>query len=359
LPSTNPLLCFTGSGSGMPMSSLEATGSWRKLQTHTNEMTGHSQCGFLFDVTAKHFDVAVIAVSFIPGAPDGEYDIWTAQAKHELVHQNLQAWTPSVKGVTHKGPTGEPLRAVLPQPLQIPGGLTHSFYISGNNVSAVCFSTECIHAHSGENGDIVVHLGHFKALPWEGVLSTGPFGHNGRQEFVGTLEYQVTQSIAADQVAETTIRLWEKRLFSDAEIVAANGARFAVHRSVLSATSTVFEDAWRSLPMGDDPVLTVDATEETVEALLRFVYTGNDRVVLNPGEMLKTAHLYGLPTLAQTSALRLAGQVDKELIVDVIRALRPYKDFPHLQAAWRLMVKNLKEQMILDEDLLVTLCLAV
>eukprot|EP00441_Pelagodinium_beii_P007022 CAMPEP_0197691246 /NCGR_PEP_ID=MMETSP1338-20131121/109450_1 /TAXON_ID=43686 ORGANISM="Pelagodinium beii, Strain RCC1491" /NCGR_SAMPLE_ID=MMETSP1338 /ASSEMBLY_ACC=CAM_ASM_000754 /LENGTH=333 /DNA_ID=CAMNT_0043273775 /DNA_START=22 /DNA_END=1020 /DNA_ORIENTATION=- len=328
---------------------LDASGCCRKLQTHNNELTGHSQCGFLFDVTAKHFDVAVSAVSFMPGVPEGEYDIWTAQEKHELVHQNLQAWTPSVKGVMYAGPLGEPLRAVLPQPMQIPAGLTHSFYISGNNVSAVCFSTECKHAHSGENSDIVVHLGHFKAIPWEGVLSTGPFGHNGRQEFIGTLEYQVTQSVAADQVAETTSRLWEKRLFSDAEVVATNGARFAVHRSVLAATSTVFEAAFQNLPMGEDAVLKIDASEDTVEALLRFVYIGSDMMILDPGEMLKTAHLYGLPVLAQTSATHLASHVDKEHAVDVIRALRPYKDFPHCQAAWRLMLQNLREQLISDD----------
>jgi len=329
------------------------------VSSRTENVTGHSQSGFLFDVTAKQYDVAITAVTFIPGTQDGEYDIWTASDRHEQVHHNAQAWTLVAENASHAGPRGQTLRVSLPQRVQIPAGQTHSLYISGNNVSAVCFSTECNHSNSAENADLIIHLGHFKAIPWEGVLSTGPFGHNGRQEFVGSLEYQVLQSVAADQVISTTARLWEKRLFADAELVAATGERFAVHRSVLAANSSMFEDAWRNFPMGEDPVLQVDASASSLEAVLRFLYTGCDETLPDPGEILKLAHHYGLPSLVRTSAMRLALVVNKANAVDCVRALRPYKENEDCQAAWNLMLRNLRELLIEDNDILHDLCMSL
>merc|ERR1712019_19710 len=121
------------------------------------------------------------------------------------------------------GPRGSKLRIPLHRHVQIPKEERHAFYISGHNVNAVCFSTESNNLNSAENADIIIHLGHFKAFPWEGVLSTGPFGHNGMQEFVGSLEYQVLQSPAADYVVMATRQLWENRPFPDAELKATGG----------------------------------------------------------------------------------------------------------------------------------------
>lgn len=341
------------------MATLESTGARRHIHTYNQEITGHSQCGFLFDVTVKNFHLAITAVSFIPDTRDGEYDIWTAQGTHENCHTDPQAWTQEVKGAYHRGPIGQSLRVPLPRPLSIPAGDTVAFYICGNTVSAICFSTEVTRHNSAENEDLIIQLGHFKGIPWEGVLSTGPFGHNGRQEFVGSLEYQVVQSLAADQVVAATSRIWEKRLFADAELVAENGARFAVHRSVLAASSVVFDEAWRQLPMGEEPLLRVDAPEETVEALLRFAYTGYDKNIPDPAEMLKLAHAFGLLPLVQTCAHLMASGVSKENAVESIRALRPYKEQRACESAWRLLLANLRELLARDDDLLDVLCMSV
>jgi len=337
-----------------------SNGTMRSIHSHTSKFTGHSQCGFLFDVTAKHHDVAISAVSFVPGTQDGDYDVWTAKEDHERVHQNAAAWTLVAKG-THNGPRGSQLRIPLHRHVHIPSAQRHAFYISGHNVNAVCFSTESYHANSAEDEDVVIHLGHFKAFPWEGALSTGPFGHNGMQEFVGALEYQVLQSNAADHIVSTAQRLWDTRLFADAELVASNGQRFSVHRSVLAAASPQLEEAWRNLPpQGSDlPRLHVDAPAEIVEALLRFMYTGDNCDNIDPGEMLRLAHLYGLPALVRGSAARLANRLSRENAVSLVRALRPYKDHPACEAAWRTMLANVQSLVAGDGRLLEEVLMSV
>lgn len=342
---------------------MAADGAIRHIHSHTLTYTGHSQCGFLFDVTAKAYDVAVSAVSFVPGTQDGDYDIWIAKETHERVHQNAKAWTLVAKG-THTGPRGSKLTIPLCRHVSIPRKDRYAFYISGHNVNAVCFSTENRYANSAENEDLIVHLGHFKAFPWEGVLSTGPFGHNGMQEFVGALEYQVLQSKAADHVVGTGQRLWETRPFSDAELVSGSGKSFSVHRAVLAAASAQLEEAWRNLPdtsmdVDGRPVLRVDAPAETVEALLHFMYTGCEGNTTDPGEMLKLAHLYGLPALVRSSAARLANNLQRENAIESVRALRPYRDHHACEAAWQVMLQNVQVLLSDDPHVLETVLLSV
>jgi len=214
--------------------------------------------------------------------------------------------------------------------------------------------------NSAENADIIIHLGHFKAFPWEGVLSTGPFGHNGMQEFVGSLEYQVLQSPAADYVVMATRQLWENRPFPDAELKAAGGQTFQVHRAVLAAASPQLEEAWRSLPMTlDTPVLSVDAPAETVEALLCFIYTGCQLESTEPGEMLHLAHRYGLRELVRGSAARLASSLSRENVVDSVRALRPYRDHQSCEEAWQMLLSNVQELLTNDRQLLEEVCISL
>jgi|Transcript_71229 hypothetical protein len=325
---------------------LAADGLLRQIHTHTLNLTSQSQCGFLFDVTAKSYDIAVSAISFIPGSQDGEYDIWLATEQHERVHQNAKAWT-LVAQASHHGPVGQRLTIQLGCHAKIPRDSRYAFYISGRNVNAVCFGTESRYANSAENEDVIIHLGHFKAFPWEGVLSTGPFGHNGMQEFIGVLEYQVLQSPAADHCISTHIRLWETRAFTDGELIASDGRKFSVHRGVLAAASPHLEEAFRTLAQIQDDgkgvhCLKVDAPGDTVEALLHFMYTGDEGHTADPGEMLKLAHLYSLHALVRSCAARLANNLSTSNVIESVRALRPYRDHPACLGAWQMLISNVQ-----------------
>merc|ERR1712232_262924 len=163
--------------------------------------------------------------------------------------------------------------------------------------------------------------GHFKSYPWGAQLSTGPFVHNGMQSFVGALEYHVLQTRSVDHTVSTAAELWRRRPFPDAQVVAHDGTTFAVHRAILASASPVLEATWRQpLRESEERLLRIDADAESVEALLCYMYTGQENANCDPGEMLSLAHLYGLPQLVKSSALRLASQVTASNAVAAVRA---------------------------------------
>jgi len=337
----------TAQASGMPIAAATA----RVLQSRTSRVSNQSQCSFVFDVSSKRH-ISIVAISFIAGAPEGEYDIWYAKEGHEHVHQCQKAWE-LVGNATHPGQRGYPCRIELKQAVNIPSGQTHAFYIAGHSSNAVYFSTDHQGNNSAENGDLQIHLGHFKSYLWESQLSTGPFGHNGMQGFVGSLEYHVIQSEAADHIATAAWQLWERRPFSDATVVANNGKTFEVHRSVLAASSPVFEAAWRQpLRESEDRALHVDAAPEAVESLLCFVYTGSPTDSTQPGEMLRLAHLYELPALVRMSATQLAMEVSPATAVSSVRALRPYRDDTAVSGSWHQLMVNIQAMLAGDTQLL-------
>mmetsp|Transcript_114480 Transcript_114480/g.296616 ORF Transcript_114480/g.296616 Transcript_114480/m.296616 type:complete len:339 (+) Transcript_114480:47-1063(+) len=313
--------------------------------------SGQSQCSFLFDVSAKSY-VSISAVCFVPGTNEGDYEIWSTPDMHERVHQTQKAWTLVAKG-THAGPRGIGYCVQLQRHVTIPMGERHAFYVTGHNANAVCFSTQSGSPNSGENEDLVIHLGHFKSYPWESQLSTGPFGHNGMQEFVGSLEYQVLQVHAVDHVLATATQLWQTRPFPDAQVVAQDGRTFEVHRAVLSVASPVLEAAWsQPLREGAERVLRIDAEPQVVEALLKFIYTGEETQDTDPGEMLRLAHMYGLPALVRGSAMRLAEDVTPATAVTSVRSLRPYREDPAVETAWRQLLSNIQSILAGDSGLL-------
>merc|ERR1712187_1057223 len=242
----------------------------------------------------------------------------------------------------------------------IPQGERHAFYISGHDANAVCFSTDTSGSNSGENDDLVIHLGHFKSYPWEAQLSTGPFGHNGMQAFVGSLEYQVLQTRSVDHAESTASELWNRRPFPDAQVVANDGTTFAIHRTILAASSPVLEAAWRQpLRESEERVLRIDSDPETVEALLRFMYTGRESANSDPGEMLSLAHLYGLPALVGVSSTRLASQVSASNAVAAVRALRAYRSDSAVADAWATLLSRIQGIITSDTSLLEEVMLSV
>lgn len=360
-----PLVPMPPSGDvqGCPRLEVEAScsrpgSSARMLNTRTGSSSGQSQCSFLFDVSAKVY-VSIYSISFIPGTDEGDYLIWTAPDMHERVHQSQNNWTMVAKG-KHSGPKGSKVRVQLQRNVVIPVGERHGFYVQGHNANAVCFSTDTHGNASGENDDIVIHLGHFKSYPWESQLSTGPFGHNGMQEFVGSLEYQVLQSHAVDHTVSTAKHLWERRPFPDAQVVAADGKSFLVHRAVLAAASPVLEAAWRQpLREHEERLLQVDSSPENVEGLLCFMYTGSENSSTEPQEMLRLSHLYGLPALVRISAGQLARNITAANAVVSVRALRPYREDAAVAPAWQMLLSNIQSLLADDSRLLEEVLLSV
>ena len=100
---------------------------------------------------------------------------------------------------------------------------------------------------------------------------------------------------------------WKQRKFTDAEVVCC-GMRIPVHRSTLSAASPVFE-AHFSSPMkdGETAVYEIrDSTPEAVEALLCFVYTGEQPAAELLSSVSELALQYELEDLAKLTAKRMA-----------------------------------------------------
>jgi len=336
--------------------------SYRNINTHVSAApalaAGQSQASFLFDVSAKHY-VSISSLSFVPGTDEGDYLIWTTPDMHERVHQSQKFWNLVAKG-THSGPRGSKVKVVLQRNVVIPIGERHGFYVAGHNSNAVCFSTETSDNDSGQNDDIVIHLGHFKSYPWESQLSTGPFGHNGMQAFVGSLEYQVLQSHAVDHTVSTALQMWERRPFPDAQVVAADGTTFAVHRAVLAAASPVLEAAWtQPLRKNEERLLQIDASPQNVEGLLCFIYTGCETLKTEPREMLRLSHLYGLPALVCVSARHLASDVTAANAVTHVRALRPYREDVAVAPAWQTLLCNIQNLLAGDSALLEEVLLSV
>ena len=109
-------------------------------------------------------------------------------------------------------------------------------------------------------------------------------------------------------------RLWKQRKFTDAEVVVGT-SRLPVHRATLCAASPVFAAAFglppeegrsycdsTTMQHGRTAVCTVrDAEPATVEAMLRFVYTGellSEDDSPDPAKLLELAALYQVGSLA-------------------------------------------------------------
>mmetsp|Transcript_9385 Transcript_9385/g.16630 ORF Transcript_9385/g.16630 Transcript_9385/m.16630 type:complete len:341 (+) Transcript_9385:23-1045(+) len=316
-----------------------------------------SQISFLFDVTAKK-SLCITAISFIPGVQEGDFEIWWTATRHDKVHQTQKDWT-LVGGGNHRSKLLQH-HAQLHRHVWVPEGERHAFFIIGQSANAICFSTDTQAMNSAQNDDMLIHLGHFKSFPWESQLSTGPFGHNGMQAFMGSLDYQVLQASALDNAMGTVTELWRRRPFPDAQVVSADGKVFPVHRAVLASASHVIEAAWKApLRENEERLMQIDSTSDCVESLLCFMYTGSEYGETDAGEMLRLAHLFSLPTLVLISAHRIAQDVTTANAVWSVRALRTYREDPSVSAAWQLLLSNIQSILAGNSQLLEEVLLSV
>eukprot|EP00931_Biecheleriopsis_adriatica_P118593 TRINITY_DN93958_c0_g1_i1.p1 TRINITY_DN93958_c0_g1~~TRINITY_DN93958_c0_g1_i1.p1 ORF type:complete len:295 (+),score=67.61 TRINITY_DN93958_c0_g1_i1:96-980(+) len=294
----------------------------------------------------------------MPGVHEGDFEIWWAPNKHERVHQIQKAWTIVAKGY-HAGRKGQMHQILMQRSFTVPEGERHALLIMGQTTNAVCFSTDT-QVNVGENDDVKLHLGHYKSYPWESQLSTSPFGHSGMQGFIGIVEYQVLQTNTVDIALHTAQELWSRRSFADAQVLSADGKTFSVHRAVLASASHVLEAAWTvDMKEKEERQIRIDSNSECVESLLCFMYTGQECGETDPGEMLRLAHLFGLPALVLLSAHRLAQGITSGNAVASVRALRPYREEPDVCSAWQALVANIQSMLAGDAGLLEEVLLSV
>lgn len=138
----------------------------------------------------------------------------------------------------------------------------------------------------------------------------------------------------------------------DAALLASGGARFPVHRLVLSAQSAVLEQRLRQ---GAELELAA-AGHEAVELLARWLYGEVDDSSYRPSslrvneEVLRASSDLGLPRLSELCALHLARQADVGNVVSAVQLCEEY-GLPELRGALiRALVEDRPALDIVSRD---------
>lgn len=133
----------------------------------------------------------------------------------------------------------------------------------------------------------------------------------------------------------------------DVVLVAAGGARFPVHRLVLSAQSMVLEQKLRA----GAAELEVTGGHEAVDLLAKWLYCEVDAATYKPSsskvneEMLRISSDLGLPRLSEICALHLARHADVENVVPCVQLCEEY-GLPDLRSA--LIIALVEDRSALD-----------
>lgn len=135
--------------------------------------------------------------------------------------------------------------------------------------------------------------------------------------------------------------LWEDRTFADATIVcggcSSTRREIAVHRNILSVASPFFQKAFQGSmkESKDNQVVIQDATVESVEALLKFLYTGIVRRDTDVADLLPLAHRLQVNGLVEFCAEQLVKNADADCISSTIATLRPFRDDEVVRLYWQ------------------------
>eukprot|EP00747_Dinoflagellata_sp_TGD_P004808 gnl/TRDRNA2_/TRDRNA2_112084_c0_seq1.p1 gnl/TRDRNA2_/TRDRNA2_112084_c0~~gnl/TRDRNA2_/TRDRNA2_112084_c0_seq1.p1 ORF type:complete len:252 (+),score=37.33 gnl/TRDRNA2_/TRDRNA2_112084_c0_seq1:45-758(+) len=175
------------------------------------------------------------------------------------------------------------------------------------------------------------------------------------------LQENCKRGLLLEDIASQQKRIWENRMFADATI-SSSGMQFPVHRAVLAAASPVFERAF-SGPMKEGKSANIDIKDSTpaaVEAMLRFIYTGdlelpdaNESTALSSSEelvpLISMAMLYEQYALSTIVAELLVQGLTPENAQNRNRALKLHKDSPAVKPAFQKLLQKLREDDTLLE----------
>jgi len=174
---------------------------------------------------------------------------------------------------------------------------------------------------------------------------------NGVGELHVATEPNRKRSKQHDHSAASMAQMWEDRCFTDAEIV-CQGRAWKVHRCVLCVSSPVLAAAFggQMQEAKSSRMEIKEATPDNVEAMLRFIYTGDlDSGNANASTLLLLAHRYEVKGLAQRCGDYILDTLSKDLVTDVVRRLRALREDPEVQPLWRTVLDKIFDDRELFE----------
>mmetsp|Transcript_73715 Transcript_73715/g.146125 ORF Transcript_73715/g.146125 Transcript_73715/m.146125 type:complete len:343 (+) Transcript_73715:80-1108(+) len=154
-----------------------------------------------------------------------------------------------------------------------------------------------------------------------------------------------------DHSAASMAQMWEDRYFTDAEIV-CQGRAWKVHRCVLCVSSPVLAAAFGG-QMQEAKSSRMDineATADDVEAMLRFIYTGDlNNGSANASSLLLLAHRYDVKGLVQRCGDHILDALSKDVVTDVVRCLRALRQDAEIQPLWKTVLDRVFDDRELFE----------
>jgi len=123
-----------------------------------------------------------------------------------------------------------------------------------------------------------------------------------------------------------------------------NDKRFAAHRAVLAAASSVFA---KNLGSGmkesqTQEIVIEDADERSVQDTLEYIYTGTVGAQAGCG-MVVLGHKYDIPGLVEYAAPVALGNLTNDNVVEEVRTLRAYADDKQLGPVFEALQNKVHE----------------
>ena len=139
--------------------------------------------------------------------------------------------------------------------------------------------------------------------------------------------------------------MWKEKKFVDAE-VHCNGEVFRVHRSVLAASSTVFEAmfATEGMKEGNSRVVSIPRSPaRIVEMLLKFMYDGEFLASVDDClELLVLADQHQVNGLIAMCCECFIHSFSKEAAISILRVLQPRRHVPAVARTWEMLAVQLE-----------------
>mmetsp|Transcript_1748 Transcript_1748/g.3747 ORF Transcript_1748/g.3747 Transcript_1748/m.3747 type:complete len:217 (-) Transcript_1748:366-1016(-) len=137
--------------------------------------------------------------------------------------------------------------------------------------------------------------------------------------------------------------LWAERKFTDFELVCKD-TTIACHRAVLSAASPVFDKMLESAFVeGVSRKAEIPEEGEDVEAMLKFVYTG-ELSVQSHAALLLLADKYELTDLFDTVLSVIVEETTPKTVASNLRALRSLSRLEKVKETWVALLAAVKTQ---------------